>query len=159
MLLTCMTLLMTITSILLRGLVIDPHDAELLCGLVIGPHIDELLRGLVIDPHVAELLRGLVIDPCIAEYLRNLAHDPCIDDPLRALLVKYLQCIIGTLKTFIKLTCLLLLSCLYPCSSSHGAALVETNKLPLILGVAFLAGSSTCENRWQGFEGIEPSEC
>ncbi len=90
---------MTVTSILLHGLVIDPCVAELLRGLVIDPCIAELLPGLVVDPHVAELLRGLVVDPHVAEYLRNLAHDPCIDDPLHALLVKYFQCIIGTLKT------------------------------------------------------------
>jgi hypothetical protein len=68
-------------------------------GLVIDPHVAELLRGLVVDPQVAELLRGLVVDPCIAEYLRNSAHDPRVDDPLHALLVEYIQCIIGTLKT------------------------------------------------------------
>ncbi len=99
MLLTCMTLSMTVTSILLRGLVIDPRVAELLCRLVIDPHVAELLCGLVVDPHVAELLRGLVVDPCIAEYLQDPAHDPRVDDPLHALLVEYLQCIIGTLKT------------------------------------------------------------
>jgi hypothetical protein len=90
---------MTVTSILLRRLVIDPRVAELLHVLVIDPHIAELLRGLVVDPHIAEILCGLVIDPCIAEYLCNPANDPHIDDPLHALLVEYLQCIIGTLKT------------------------------------------------------------
>ncbi len=91
---------MTITPILLCGLVIDPcRVAELLHGLVIDPIVADLQRGLVVDPHIAEFLRGLVVDPCIAEYLRNLAHDPRVDDPLHALLVEYLQCIIGTLKT------------------------------------------------------------
>jgi hypothetical protein len=99
MLLTCVTLSMTVTSILLRGLVIDPRVAELLHGLVIDPCVAELLRGLVIDPHVAELLHGLVVDPCVAEYLCDPAHDPCVDDPFHALLVEYLQCIIGALKT------------------------------------------------------------
>ncbi len=61
--------------------------------------VAELLHGLVVDPHVAELLRGLVIDPRIAEHLHNPAHDPRVDEPLHALLVKYLQCLIGTLKT------------------------------------------------------------
>ncbi len=99
MLLMCVTSSMTITLILLHGLVIDPPVFELLCGLVVDPRIAELLRGLVVDPHIAELLHGLVVDPCIAEYLHDPAHDPHIDDPLHALLVKYLQCIIGTLKT------------------------------------------------------------
>jgi hypothetical protein len=90
---------MTITSILLCGLVIDPRVAGLLHGLVIDPCVAELLHELVIDPHDAELLCGLVIDPCIAEYLRDPAHDPCVDDPFHALLVKYLQCIIGAPKT------------------------------------------------------------
>jgi hypothetical protein len=99
MLLMCMTSSMTVTSILLRGLVIDPCVAELLHGLVIDPRAAELLRGLVIDPHVAELLRGLVFDPRVAEYLHDPAHDPCVDDPFHALLVEYLQCIIGALKT------------------------------------------------------------
>jgi hypothetical protein len=90
---------MTITSILLHGLVIDPCVAELLHGLVIDPRAAELLCGLVIDPHVAELLHGLVFDPCVAEYLRDPAHDPRVDDPFHALLVEYLQCIIGALKT------------------------------------------------------------
>jgi hypothetical protein len=80
-------------------MVIDPCVAELLHGLVIDPCVAELLRGLVIDPHIAELLRGLVIDPHIAEYLCDPAHDPCVDDPFFALLVEYLQCIIGALKT------------------------------------------------------------
>ncbi len=86
MLLTWVTSSLTVMSILLRGLVIDPHVAE-------------LLRGLVIDPHVAELLRGLVFDPCIAEYLRDPAHDHHVDDPFHALLVEYHQCIVGALKT------------------------------------------------------------
>ncbi len=81
------------------GLVIDPCVAELLHGLVIDPHAAELLRGLVIDPHVAELLCRLVLDPRVAEYLLDPAHDPRVDDPFHALLVKYLQCIIGALKT------------------------------------------------------------
>ncbi len=99
MLLTCVTLSMTVTSIFLRGLVIDSCVAELLHGLLIDPRVAELLRGLVIDPHVAELLHGLVFDPRVAEYLHNPAHDPRVDDPFHALLVKYLQCIIGALKT------------------------------------------------------------
>jgi hypothetical protein len=99
MLLTCVTSSMTVTSILLRGLVIDPCVAELLHGLIIDPCVAELLHGLVIDPHIAELLHGLVIDPCVAEYLRDPAHDPRVDDPFHALLVEYLQCIIGALKT------------------------------------------------------------
>jgi hypothetical protein len=98
MLLTCVTSSMTITSILLHGLVIDPCVAELIHSLVIDPCAAELLRGLVIDPHVAELLRGLVFDPRVAEYLRYPVHDPRVDDPFHALLVKYLQCIIGALK-------------------------------------------------------------
>jgi hypothetical protein len=98
MLLTCNILSMTVTSILLRRLVIDSCVAELLHKLVIDPRVAELLRGLVIDPHVAELLRGLVFDPRVAEYLCNPAHDPRVDDPFQALLVKYLQCIIGALK-------------------------------------------------------------
>jgi hypothetical protein len=99
MLLTCVTSSMTVMSIFLCRLVIDPRVAELLHGLVIDPRAAELLRGLVIDPHVAELLRGLVFDPHVAEYLRDPAHDPRVDDPFHALLVKYLQCIIGALKT------------------------------------------------------------
>jgi hypothetical protein len=99
MFLTCVTSSMTVTSILLRWLVIDLCVAELLHGLVIDPCVSEFLRGLVIDPHVAELLRGLVIDPRIAEYLHDPAHDPRVDDPFHALLVEYLQCIIGALKT------------------------------------------------------------
>jgi hypothetical protein len=90
---------MTVMSILLRGLVIDPCVAELLHRLVIDPHAAELLCGLVIDPHIAELLHGLVFDLRVTEYLRNPAHDPCVDDPFHALLVEYLQCIIGALKT------------------------------------------------------------
>jgi hypothetical protein len=99
MLLTCVTSSMTVTSILLCGLVIDPCVAELLHGLVIDPPAAELLRVLVVDPHIAELLRSLVFDPCVAEYLRDPAHDPRVDDPFHALLVEYLQCIIGALKT------------------------------------------------------------
>jgi hypothetical protein len=99
MLLTCGTLSMTITSFLLRGLIIDPCVAELLYGLVIDPCVAELLRELVIDPHIAELLCRLVIDPHVAKYLCNPAHDPHVDDLFHALLVKYLQCIIGALKT------------------------------------------------------------
>ncbi len=86
MLLTCVTSSMTVKSILLRRLIIDPCVAE-------------LLHGLVIDPRVAELLRGLVIDPHVAEYLRGPAHDPCVGDHFHALPVEYLQCIIGALKT------------------------------------------------------------
>ncbi len=98
MLLTCVTSSMTVSTIHLCRRVIDPCVAELLHGLVIDPHAAELLRGLVIDPHIAELLRGLVFDPRVAEYLRNPAHDPRVD-PFHALLVEYVQCIIGALKT------------------------------------------------------------
>ena len=50
---TCVALSMTITFMVLRGLVNDPHVAKLLMGL----------RGLVDGPHVAKIRPGLVNDP------------------------------------------------------------------------------------------------
>jgi hypothetical protein len=134
MLLTCVTLSMTVTSILLRGLVIDPHVVELLHGLVIDPHVAELLGGLVIDPHVAELLHGLVVDCCIAEYLCNLAHDPRVDDPFHSLLVEFLQCNIGAVKT----------PPVFVSSFSKARCGIQNRLwLSLILGILLLAEPST----------------